>query len=222
MTEIPRSAIEPTVSDPLSKRILDRVGAAVLLIGASPLLAALAVAVRRSSPGPVLFVQERVGRGGKTFLLYKFRTLPMEASATADHAWKVAAADARMEFLRRTGLDELPQLWNVLRGEMSLVGPRPERPFFVRRFSEELPGYAERHRILGGVTGWAQIHGLRGDTSIAERLEYDRFYLRNRSMALDLRILTRTAVELARAILRGTGPLRGRSSWRDRSTFWTT
>jgi len=218
MTEIPRKLADPPV-----RRLLDRAAAVVLLAAASPLLAVLAWLVRRSSPGPALLAQERIGLGGKPFRLYKLRTLPLEAAGASDRCWAADAPDPAMRFLRRTGLDELPQLWNVVKGEMALVGPRPERPYFVRKFTEELPDYAERHRIRGGITGWAQIHGLRGDTSVERRLEYDLWYLRNRSAGLDLRILARTVVALARAATTRPGaPPARRSSWPNRSTSWTT
>ena len=124
--------------------------------------------------------------------MYKFRTLGRDSLERGDHEWKVEPPNRLAAFLRATGLDELPQLINVLRGEMSLVGPRPERPHFVDRFQSELPFYSTRHRLQVGITGWAQVNGLRGDTSIAERVEYDLYYLNHWSLWFDLRILART------------------------------
>ncbi len=175
----------------------------------SPILLLLALGVRLSSPGPVLFRQRRVGLDGREFNLLKFRSMRMPAQpdeAVAGHPDDLApggveGADRRTplgRFLRRSSLDELPQLINVLRGEMSLVGPRPERPEFVDRFSEVHDRYDERHRVKSGITGWAQIHGLRGRTSLADRVEMDNFYIEHFSLALDLRIILRTLVVLFR------------------------
>jgi lipopolysaccharide/colanic/teichoic acid biosynthesis glycosyltransferase len=133
-----------------------------------------------------------VGRGGRLFRLYKFRTLEPRPLARSEVEWSAPAAHPLAALLRQTGLDELPQLVNVLRGEMSLVGPRPERPHFVKQFQKRLPDYAARHRLQAGITGWAQVHGFRGDTSIARRLEYDLFYLNHWSLRFDLWILLLT------------------------------
>jgi exopolysaccharide biosynthesis polyprenyl glycosylphosphotransferase len=190
------------------KHTLDRTAAAAATILLAPLLLVIALAVRGSSPGPILFRQLRVGRDGRPFQLLKFRT--MRLAAGDDPAFEPApghapggieGADRRTRIgslLRDTSLDELPQLINVLRGEMSIVGPRPERPEYVGRFSTEIEGYAGRHRVKAGITGWAQVNGLRGQTSIADRAEWDNYYIRNWSMTLDLRILARTAIELLR------------------------
>ena len=182
----------------VAKRGFDIVGAALLLIAAAPLLAAWYLWAALSSAGPVMIRQERIGRQGRRFDLLKLRTLPQETLATADRDWSVQATSSAMSFVRRMGLDELPQLWNVLRGEMSLVGPRPERPYFVERFSEALPHYPARHHAHAGLTGWAQVNGLRGDTSIAERLEYDLHYLRHWSLGLDTWILFMTVWAVVR------------------------
>jgi exopolysaccharide biosynthesis polyprenyl glycosylphosphotransferase len=189
------------------KHAFDRACAALALVAFAPLLAAIAAAVRLSSPGPILFRQLRVGRDGRPFHLLKFRTmreadgpaafLPLPGRAPGG----VEGADRRTRigsFLRDYSLDELPQLINVLRGEMSIVGPRPERPEFVGRFSTEVDGYARRHRVKAGITGWAQINGLRGQTSIADRAEWDNYYIRNWSLGLDLRIIARTVLEVLR------------------------
>jgi exopolysaccharide biosynthesis polyprenyl glycosylphosphotransferase len=154
----------------------------------------LALAVKLTSRGPVLYRQERVGLDGKAFAMLKFRT--MRADAEEQGPRFAERADPRNTvvgaFLRRTSLDELPQLFNVLVGDMSLVGPRPERPVFIARFRRRIPRYQLRHMVKSGMTGWAQIHGLRGKTSIAKRVEYDLYYIEHWSLLLDLRILLRT------------------------------
>ncbi|MFF0523071.1 exopolysaccharide biosynthesis polyprenyl glycosylphosphotransferase [Actinomadura nitritigenes] len=178
-----------------AKRALDlAVGLAALLL-AAPLLAACAVAVRLEGGPGVLFRQRRIGRGGEEFVLLKFRTLKPADEQESDTRWTVEG-DRRMgpvgRFLRRTSLDELPQLWNVVRGDMSLVGPRPERPHFVEQFSRTCPGYMLRHRVPVGMTGWAQVHGFRGDTSIELRARLDNHYIDHWTFASDLRILLLT------------------------------
>lgn len=179
-----------------AKRVMDAVLAAVGLVLVAPLMAVCALAVRVSDGPGVIFRQERVGRHGRPFVLLKFRTLrPADAQESATR-WNVAS-DGRMSrvgrLLRRTSLDELPQLWNVLRGDMSLVGPRPERPFFVDRFSRTHPGYQDRHRMPVGITGLAQVNGLRGDTSIEERARFDNRYIETWSLWQDACVLVRTA-----------------------------
>ncbi|NLU72560.1 exopolysaccharide biosynthesis polyprenyl glycosylphosphotransferase [Streptomyces sp. HNM0575] len=183
------------------KRLLDLALVAPALVVAAPLLAACALAVRLSDGRGVIFRQERVGLGGGPFTLLKFRTLrPADENESAT-LWSVAG-DERMSavgrLLRRTSLDELPQLWNVLRGDMSLVGPRPERPYFVQQFSQELPGYAERHRSPVGITGLAQVHGLRGNTSIEDRARFDNHYIETWSLWQDVRIMFRTVTSFFR------------------------
>ncbi|MFF8956573.1 exopolysaccharide biosynthesis polyprenyl glycosylphosphotransferase [Streptomyces sp. NPDC014894] len=183
------------------KRVLDTVVAAVALLFAAPVMAVCALAVRIADGPGVIFRQERIGLNGKPFTLLKFRTLcPADAHESAT-LWNVAF-DRRMSaagsLLRRTSLDELPQLWNVLRGDMSLVGPRPERPYFVAKFSHVHPGYQARHRMPVGITGLAQIHGLRGDTSIEERARFDNHYIETWSPWQDVCILARTAASLFR------------------------
>ncbi|MFE7570621.1 sugar transferase [Streptomyces sp. NPDC057539] len=183
------------------KRLLDVVFTLPLLVAASPVLLACALAVRFCDGPDVLFRQERVGQHGRTFTLLKFRTLRPADEHESATRWNIAN-DLRMSpvgnFLRRTSMDELPQLWNVLRGDMSLVGPRPERPFFVANFSKTQPGYAARHRMPVGITGLAQVHGLRGDTSIEERSRFDNHYIDHWSLWQDVCILLRTAVSLVR------------------------
>ena len=177
------------------KRAMDLVLAALLLVPLSPVLLLVALAVRLTSRGPVLFRQERVGLDGRAFAMLKFRTMRADAEAETGPVF-AGPGDARRTsiggILRRLSLDELPQLWNVLRGDMSLVGPRPERPEFVERFRREHPGYMLRHSLRAGLTGWAQVHGLRGRSSIEERLAFDLDYARRWSALLDLEILVRT------------------------------
>lgn len=186
------------------KYALDRVVAALLLLLISPLFLTLALLVRLSSPGPVFFRQKRVGRNGKPFDCLKFRSMRPPSATDTEFELKAGAAPGGVEgvdrrtrigkLMRATSLDELPQFVNVLRGEMSLVGPRPERPEFVELFDVQIRRYGERHRVKAGVTGWAQVHGLRGQTSIADRAEWDNFYIENWSFWLDLKILALTVL----------------------------
>lgn len=194
------------------KHVIDRAAAALLLIALLPLLTVIAVAVAFSSPGPILFRQRRAGRDGQLFELLKFRTMIQKADAQAYELYPelaprgiapggVEGIDRRTRvgrLLRRTSLDELPQLLNVLRGEMSLIGPRPERPEFAEIFRIEIERYNERHRVRSGITGWAQVHGLRGQTPLADRVELDNFYIEQWSLALDLKILLLTLPALLR------------------------
>ncbi|WP_170219225.1 exopolysaccharide biosynthesis polyprenyl glycosylphosphotransferase [Nocardioides litoris] len=178
-----------------AKRALDVVVAAVLLLLLTPLMAVAALAVRWEMGRSIIFGQVRVGLGGLPFTIYKFRTYRQPPSSGSAPVWSVAGDPSLGpvgRFLRATSIDELPQLVNVLRGDMSLVGPRPERPFFVDRFSVDVPDYHRRHRVPVGLTGWAQVHGLRGDTSIEERARFDNDYIENWSLRLDLQILVRT------------------------------
>jgi len=183
------------------KRLGDIVAAAVGLLLVSPVMVSTALAIRLFDGPHVLFRQERVGRDGRSFELLKFRSLKPASEQESETTWNVSH-DKRMsrvgKIIRRTSIDELPQLINVLRGEMSLVGPRPERPHFVRKFADHYPRYPQRHRVTCGVTGWAQIHGLRGDTSIEERILFDDYYIENWSLWFDLKILLRTPLEMFR------------------------
>ncbi|MFC8075853.1 sugar transferase [Streptomyces sp. NPDC057307] len=185
----------------LAKRLLDITVAAPVLLAISPVLLTCALAVRLLDGPGVLFRQERVGQHGRPFTLLKFRTLRPADDHEAATRWSVAN-DRRMSLvghlLRRTSMDELPQIWNVLRGDMSLVGPRPERPFFVANFSKTHPGYAARHRMPVGITGLAQVHGLRGDTSIEDRSRFDNHYIDHWSLWQDVCIIIRTALSLVR------------------------
>ncbi|MFE3827865.1 sugar transferase [Streptomyces sp. NPDC059092] len=185
----------------LAKRLLDLLIAVPALLAISPVLTVCALSIRLCDGPGVLFRQERVGQHGRPFTLLKFRTLRPSDDHESATRWNIAG-DLRMSSvgstLRRTSMDELPQLWNVLRGDMSLVGPRPERPFFVANFSKTHPGYAARHRMPVGITGLAQVHGLRGDTSIEERSRFDNHYIDHWSLWQDVCILVRTALSLVR------------------------
>ena len=176
------------------KRVMDFAGALVLIVLTSPLMLIAAIGVRLSSPGPIIFKQARIGKNKKEFRMYKFRS--MRVNDTENSAWSTNVDPRKTRFgsfIRKYSIDELPQLFNVLKGDMSLVGPRPEIPFYVRQFKEEVPLYLVRQQVRPGMTGWAQVHGLRGDTSIEKRVEYDIWYIENWSIWLDIRILFMTA-----------------------------
>lgn len=179
----------------LLKRAEDVAGALVGLLVSLPIVAVAAPFIKRSSPGPVFYRQERCGEKGRVFMLYKLRTMPVDAEAGSGPVW-TAPDDPRRTavgaFLRRHNLDELPQFWNVLTGTMSLVGPRPERPHFVEQFKDDISRYMWRHVSKPGMTGWAQVNGLRGQTDLSKRIELDLWYLENWSLALDFKILART------------------------------
>ncbi|GAB3801991.1 sugar transferase [Micromonospora zhanjiangensis] len=193
----------PTLTGPrwALKRASDITFASLALLLVSPVLALCALAVRVEGGPGVLFRQRRVGRFGRPFDLLKFRSLRPRDEVESQTNWSVAH-DARIgpvgRFLRRTSLDELPQLWNILRGDMTLVGPRPERPYFVEKFSSEHPNYALRHRAPSGLTGLAQVSGLRGDTPISDRARFDNYYIDNWSLWLDVKVLIRTVAEVFR------------------------
>jgi Undecaprenyl-phosphate glucose phosphotransferase len=177
------------------KRAFDLVIGGACLLVATPALLGIALAIRLTSPGPVLLRQERMGLDGHRFPLLKFRTMRVDAEAASGPVWARPDDDRRTPvgtILRRFNLDELPQLLNVLRGEMSLVGPRPERPVFVEDFRRRIPGYMLRHKVKAGMTGWAQVNGWRGDTSLEKRIEYDLYYIERWSLFLDLKILVQT------------------------------
>ena len=190
------------------KHAFDRIFALLALVALSPVMLAVAIAVRRSSPGPILFRQRRVGRDGHEFDVLKFRTMRERTPFAAEFLLPTGVAPGGVEgedrrtpvgrFLRSFSLDELPQFINVLRGDMSLVGPRPERPEYVERFSRYVTRYGDRHRVKSGITGWAQVNGLRGQTSIADRVEWDNYYIQNWSLRLDLRIIALTVAEVLR------------------------
>ena len=187
LTETPMSGINRVI-----KAIEDYALAAVLFALVSPLMLAIAIGIRLSSKGPVLYRQQRVTWNGEVFEMLKFRTMPVTAEESTGPVWArrgEARATPFGAFLRRTSLDELPQLLNVLRGEMSLVGPRPERPQFVEQFRSQIPGYMQKHLVKAGITGWAQVNDLRGDSDLGQRIQYDLFYIDNWSLWFDLRIL---------------------------------
>jgi exopolysaccharide biosynthesis polyprenyl glycosylphosphotransferase len=187
------------------KRLFDIAISAGALLALSPLLIVTALAVKLTDIGsPVIFSQVRVGRNGEEFTLYKFRSMRPIAPSQSDKDWnpnKANRVNVVGKVIRKTSIDELPQLWNVVRGDMSLVGPRPERPHFVDQFKDSVPSYRDRHRVNVGLTGWAAIHGLRGDTSIDDRAIYDNFYIENWSVWLDIKIIILTL----RAVVGGTG-----------------
>lgn len=177
------------------KRLFDITLSLCAIISLSPLLLLIAVIIKLADRGPVFYRQERVGRDEQCFNLYKFRTMEVEAEKKTGPVWTKKDDDrvTRIgKFLRRTNLDELPQFWNVLVGNMSLVGPRPERPCFVDQFRDKIPHYMSRHKIKSGITGWAQIHGLRGNTSLEERIKYDLYYMENWTLMMDIEILLAT------------------------------
>jgi exopolysaccharide biosynthesis polyprenyl glycosylphosphotransferase len=181
------------------KRSVDIVGAAIGLLVSIPVLATLAILIKRESPaGSVFFSQIRVGVGHRPFKLHKLRSMTPDAARQDHENQSTRRDDTRLlrigAFMRRWNLDELPQFWNVLRGEMSLVGPRPERPYHVEQLAREIPHYLPRHLVKPGITGWAQVNGLRGDTSLSERIKYDLFYIENWSPWLDVQILALTFV----------------------------
>lgn len=176
----------------VAKRIVDIIGALCGIILASPFMIVSAIAIKASSSGPIIFKQERVGLHNKIFKMYKFRTMEMQKVSEEAKGWTVKD-DPRVtkvgKILRKTSLDELPQLFNILMGEMSLVGPRPERPQFVEKFKEEIPRYMIKHQVRPGLTGWAQVNGYRGDTSIRKRIEYDLYYIENWTLSFDIKIM---------------------------------
>lgn len=187
------------------KRAIDIGVAATLLLLALPVMAIAAVVVKVTSPGPVLFRQRRIGQHGEEIEVLKFRTLP---HAHVDDAFNAEPATYLRTawFLRRTSIDELPQLWNVLRGDMSIVGPRPERGYLVEQFNDEVYGYRDRHRLPVGLTGWAQVHGLRGETSLRERVRFDNHYIEHWSLWHDIVILLRTIAAVFQSPARGSSP----------------
>ena len=190
LRETPMQGIQGIV-----KRLIDVVFSLFALIVLSPLMLAIAITIRLTSPGKAIFRQERVGRGGKRFHIYKFRSMRADAEENVGHAW-AKNDDPRQtslgKFLRRWSLDELPQFVNVLKGDMSLVGPRPEMSGLIDTFRESIPHYLARQRVKSGMTGWAQVNGLRGNTSLEERVSYDRYYIENWSLGLDTKIILKT------------------------------
>jgi putative colanic acid biosynthesis UDP-glucose lipid carrier transferase len=173
----------------------DRLIAGAILLMISPLMVFLAIGVKLSSPGPILYRQRRVGLDGKEFEMLKFRSMPVDMEKNKSVQWGGAQNKTTTRFgrfIRQTSLDELPQFINVLRGDMSIVGPRPERPMFVEQFKGQIAGYMHKHLVKAGITGWAQINGWRGDTDLVKRIEYDLYYINHWSLAFDLRIILLT------------------------------
>lgn len=174
------------------KRLMDIVGSVCAIVLFSPVMLFSVIMIKLTSPGPLIFKQERVGLHNRPFMMYKFRSMEVQAPEKEKTRWTVKD-DPRVtgfgKFMRKTSIDELPQLFNVLKGEMSLVGPRPERPFFVEKFKEEIPRYMIKHQVRPGITGWAQVNGYRGNTSIRKRIEYDLYYIENWTLGLDIKIL---------------------------------
>ena len=183
----------------VTKRVFDLVFSCALLIGLAPVLLLLALGVKLTSRGPVLYRQERMGLDGQRFRMLKLRTMRVDAEAGTGPVWAAEDDPRRVPYgalLRRLSLDELPQFVNVLRGEMSVVGPRPERPFFVEQFRRTVPGYMLRHKVKSGVTGWAQVNGLRGNTSLEKRIQYDLEYIERWSLWLDIKIIVLTVIRI--------------------------
>ncbi len=208
MTEIAGLAVINLTDSPLhgvnavAKALEDLLLATIFLVLASPLMLAIAIGVKRSSPGPVFYRQERVTWNGERFSMLKFRTMPAGVEADSGPVWANPAQQRATPFgafLRRWSLDELPQFINVLRGDMSIVGPRPERPEFVTRFKQEIPGYMQKHLVKAGITGWAQVNDLRGDTDLRARIQYDLYYIENWSVWFDLRIIAMTIGHVIRS-----------------------
>jgi len=204
--------LNPKGSQFITKHALDRLIAAILIVVTSPVLLAAMVAIKLSSPGPAFFRQHRIGRDGRDFNMLKFRSMHIPREAQLLDAETIASIDRAPggiegidrrtrvgSLLRRLSIDELPQLFNVLKGDMSIVGPRPERPEYVETFGQAIRRYDDRHRVKSGITGWAQVHGLRGQTSLRDRVEWDNYYIENWSLWLDLQILLMTFGAMARS-----------------------
>jgi putative colanic acid biosynthesis UDP-glucose lipid carrier transferase len=196
LTESPLEGVNRVV-----KNVEDWILSAFVLVGLSPVLLLIALGVKWSSPGPVFYRQERVTWNGRRFAMLKFRTMPVDTEAKSRAVWALPGerrATPFGAFLRRWSLDELPQFLNVLSGEMSIVGPRPERPEFVERFKREIPGYMQKHLVKAGITGWAQVNDFRGNTDLRERIRYDLYYIENWSIWFDLRIIALTILHVLR------------------------
>lgn len=195
--------LRPTLAESgpylFQKRIFDVAFSMIIMLLTLPMTLLIALAIKLTSRGPVFFAQDRVGLNGRVFRMLKFRTMRVGSREEGDTRWTSDNDPRRTAMgvlLRKTNLDELPQFLNVIKGDMSIVGPRPERPYFVERFLEEFDRYNSRHMFKAGITGWAQVNGWRGDTSIAKRVEYDLYYLRNWSLTFDLQIITMTVVKI--------------------------
>jgi len=178
-----------------AKRVMDIVLSLLAIVISSPVMLVVAIAIKYTSPGPIIFKQERIGLHNKPFMMFKFRSMEVQKVTDEEHGW-TTKNDPRVtkigKFIRKTSIDELPQFFNILIGDMSMVGPRPERPQFVEKFKEEIPRYMIKHQVRPGLTGWAQVNGYRGDTSIRKRIEYDLFYIENWSLSMDIKIMFMT------------------------------
>lgn len=186
------------LSNRIFKRWFDILFSLIAIMITSPLMLIAVIGIKCTSPGPVLFKQERMGLDRKSFLMFKFRSMKLSTNEVSNTQWTVANDPRRTAFgtfLRRTSLDELPQFFNVLMGDMSVVGPRPERPYFVNQFKDDIPKYMIKHQIKPGITGWAQANGLRGDTSIQDRIMHDLFYIENWTFIFDLKIIVKTILK---------------------------
>lgn len=192
------NSTEINLAESAIKRLLDIFGATFALVLFSPLFLVLTLLVKFTSRGPIFYGQRRMGLDGKVFRMWKFRSMRVNAEEASGPVWAKADDDRRTSigaFLRSTSLDEIPQFWNVLLGEMSLVGPRPERPEFVSKFRNDIPKYMLRHRVKSGITGWAQVNGWRGDTSLEKRIEFDLYYIQHWSIIFDIKILLLTVLK---------------------------
>lgn len=199
--------------DRVAKRVVDSAAAAFGLVILSPLFLVVSLLILLQSGRPIFYMQERVGQGGRLFRMFKFRSMRTDAEGSTGPIWASTSDDRCTRvgaWLRRTNIDELPQLFNVLKGEMSLVGPRPERPIFVDRFRDSVPDYDLRHAVPGGMTGWAQVHGWRGRTSLRKRVQYDLDYIQRWTFALDFRVLFMTIQHVAFSKTRWKTPRAGR------------
>lgn len=189
---------QDNIANKILKRLFDFVLSLFAILLLLPIMAIIAILIKLTSKGPLIFSQQRVGLNKKLFTMYKFRTMIVQSNNSSDKTW-TTKDDARTtkigKLLRKTSLDELPQLFNVLKGDMSLIGPRPERPFFVEQFKEQIPKYMIKHLVRPGISGWAQVNGLRGDTSIEKRIEYDIYYIENWSIFFDIRIIFLTILK---------------------------
>ena len=181
------------------KLLEDKLFSMFFLIVSSPILIVVSLLVKLSSPGPIIYSQKRMSWNGNTFEIYKFRSMPIGSEDDTGAVWgsqNDSRATAIGSFLRKTNLDELPQFYNVLKGDMSIVGPRPERPIFVNEFKNNVPGYMLKHKVNAGITGWAQVCGYRGDTDLTKRIEYDLYYIENWSLFFDLKIMVVTFLQI--------------------------
>lgn len=180
------------------KRSFDIIFSSIAIVITSPVLITVAILIKTTSKGPIIYKQERVGLNRKNFNMFKFRSMKIQKEEDEKDKWTTKDDPRKTKigsFIRKTSIDELPQFFNVLRGDMSVVGPRPERPFFVEKFKEEIPKYMIKHQVRPGITGWAQVNGLRGDTSIKKRIEFDLYYIENWNLGIDFKIILMTVTK---------------------------